>query len=63
MSDSLKVPVSATAEPKAHRRVLGPRLKVFFHLVVALTAVLGANSVYLAAVTCMEWVSRNWGAG
>ena len=63
MSHNLKVPVSAATQPKAHRRVLGPRLKVFFHLVVGLTAVLGANSVYLAAVTCLEWVSHNWGAG
>lgn len=63
MSDKFKVPVTAAVQPKAHRRVLGPRLKIFFHMVVALAAVLGANSVYLAAVTCLEWVSRNWGAG
>ena len=26
-----------------------------------MAAVLGANSVYLAAVTCLEWISRRWG--
>lgn len=53
-------PVAVT-NPKAHRRVLGPRLKVVFHMVLAIAAVLGANSVYLAAVTCLEWLSRRWG--
>ena len=52
---------SALTNPKAHRRVLGPRLKIVFHMVLAIAAVLGANSVYLAAVTCMEWISRRWG--
>ena len=55
--------VTAATLPKAHRRVLGPRLKIVFHIVLAIAAVLGANSVYLAAVTCMEWVSRRWGDG
>ncbi|MHB8861423.1 MAG: tetratricopeptide repeat protein [Pirellulaceae bacterium] len=54
---------SAVTHPNAHRRVLGPRLKVVFHIVLAIAAILGANSVYLAAVTCLEWVSRRWGAG
>jgi tetratricopeptide (TPR) repeat protein len=50
-------------QPKAHRRVLGPRLKIVFHIVLAIAAVLGANSVYLAAVTCLEWTSHRWGEG
>lgn len=36
----------AVTQLKAHRRVLGPRLKVVFHIVLAIAAVLGANSVY-----------------
>ncbi len=45
------------------RRVIGPRLKVLFHIVLALVALIGANSVYLAGITCLEWISRGWGDG
>lgn len=53
---------SDTAKPKAVRSV-GPRLRILFYCILALVAVTAANSVYLAAITFLEWVSRRWGAG
>lgn len=54
---------ASVAWRRRHRRVVGPRLKMLFYGVLAIVAVMGANSLYLAAVTCMEWISRRWGAG
>ena len=34
---------------------IGPRLKVLLNVVFFLVAILGANSLYLAAITLMEW--------
>lgn len=43
---------------------VGPRLRVLMWMVFALVAILGANSVYLAAVTGLDWWSgqtyENW---
>ncbi len=37
------------------RKAIGPRLRIVFNIVLGLTALIGANSVYLAGVTAMEW--------
>src|SRR5207247_4563400 len=34
---------------------VGPRLRMLLYLIFGLVAVLGANSVYLAAITLLEW--------
>ncbi|MEY2407383.1 MAG: hypothetical protein QOF48_53 [Verrucomicrobiota bacterium] len=44
----------ATAK-KQYVRAVGPRLRILLYVIFALFAVLGANSVYLAAITCLEW--------
>jgi tetratricopeptide (TPR) repeat protein len=36
-------------------RAVGPRLRVVLFIVFALTAILGANSAYLATITFLEW--------
>ena len=48
---------SAGGEPqrKKYVRAVGPRLRVLLYVVFALFAVLGANSVYLASITFLEW--------
>jgi tetratricopeptide (TPR) repeat protein len=63
--------MSAEADATAHLspmkrkyvRAVGPRLRKLLYLVFALVALIGANSVYLATVTGMEWFSQRWGAG
>ncbi len=63
MSEHERASDVSPAWRKRHRRVLGPRLKVLFYIVLAMVALLGANSLYLAAITCLEWVSGRWGEG
>src|SRR5688572_11265221 len=36
-------------------RAVGPRLRIVLFIVFGLTAILGANSAYLAAITFLEW--------
>lgn len=38
--------------------VIGPRLKILLLAVFGAVAVLGVNSVYLASITLLEWISR-----
>ena len=47
-----------TASPKPKvRKAIGPRLRIVYNIVLTLLAILVANSVYLAGVTFVEWVS------
>jgi len=52
-----------TANKKTYVRAVSPRLRKLLYVVFALVALLGANSVYLASVTFVEWASRRWGDG
>jgi tetratricopeptide (TPR) repeat protein len=64
------VPLSAgtvTASPVARRTVrpsVGPRLRIVLWTLFGLVALLGANSVYLTAVTALDWWTgqtfENW---
>jgi hypothetical protein len=40
-------------------RAIGPRLRVLLYFIFALVAILAANSVYLAAITFLEWVKSD----
>jgi tetratricopeptide (TPR) repeat protein len=54
-------PNSTPAAPPPRRqyvRTVGPRLRVLLLISLALIAVLSANSVYLAAITFLEWLHR-----
>jgi tetratricopeptide (TPR) repeat protein len=42
---------------------VGQRLRILLYVVFAFVAFLGANSFYLASITCLEWFSRRWGEG
>ncbi len=46
----------APRPPLRYRRAVGPRLRWVLRGVLALVAVLGANSAYLAAITFLEWL-------
>ncbi len=48
------------SEPTRRRyvRAVGPRLRVVLMICLGLVSLLGANSLYLAAITFLEWVHR-----
>jgi hypothetical protein len=46
---------SPEAPRKKYVRAVGPRLRILLSVVFALFALLGANSVYLSAITFLEW--------
>ncbi len=55
-SDDPVVPATSGLVPKkVVKKAIGPRLRIVFYVIMALTALIGANSVYLAGVTCLEW--------
>ncbi len=42
-------------------RAVGPRLRILLGFIFGLFAILGANSVYLATITALEWFERDRG--
>ena len=51
---------SATTPPPRRKyvRTVGPQLRILLNVVMALFAILGANSVYLTTVTFLNWLAR-----
>ncbi|HEV3024521.1 MAG TPA: hypothetical protein VGX76_18725, partial [Pirellulales bacterium] len=45
--------------PKKYVRAVGPRLRKLLYFLFGLVAVLGANSLYLASITFLEFVTKN----
>ncbi len=41
---------------KKYVRAVGPKLRMLLYAIFALVAVMGANAVYLASITAVEWV-------
>ncbi len=53
-----------TPEPAPRRkyiRTVGPRLRILLRVVLGLFAILGANSVYLSAITFLNWFAKEKG--
>lgn len=46
--------MSTSSKPLV-RRAIGPKLRIVFHVVLGLLAIIGANSLYLAGVTFLGW--------
>ncbi|MFO0868027.1 MAG: multiheme c-type cytochrome [Pirellulales bacterium] len=44
-------------EKRVYVRAVGPKLKILLYVVFGLTALLGANSVYLSTITFLEWLA------
>lgn len=60
-----EAPATATRPRRQlHVPAVGPRLRILLNVVLGLLAVIGANSAYLAAITFLEWATRetyqNW---
>lgn len=61
-------PETPTTAPRPRRHLhvpaVGPRLRILLNVVLGLLAVIGANSAYLAAITFLEWATKetyqNW---
>src|ERR1043166_3727680 len=49
----------APAPKKKYVRAVGPRLRVLLLFIFGLVAVLAANSVYLGAITFLEWLKAD----
>ena len=47
---------SSAPPRRKYVRTVGPRLRVLLLFVLGLSAILGANSVYLASITFLEWL-------
>src|SRR5207237_7379851 len=43
---------------KKYVRAVGPRLRLLLYFVFGLVALLGANSVYLASITFLQWLNK-----
>ncbi|MBI3863166.1 MAG: hypothetical protein HY290_14845 [Planctomycetia bacterium] len=55
MSATLSSAAASVPKPAGYVPAVGPRLKKLLLLVFALVALLGANSLYLVAITILEW--------
>ncbi len=52
-------PDNLNAPRKKYVRAIGPRLRVLLYFIFALVAILAANSVYLSAITFLEWLKSD----
>src|SRR5262245_33572913 len=55
MSATISSAPAAVPKPAGYVPAVGPRLKKLLFTVFALVALLGANSLYLASITFLEW--------
>src|SRR3954471_14228361 len=39
-------------------RAVGPRLRLLLYFIFGLVAILGANSLYLASITFLQWLNK-----
>ncbi|MGA2174159.1 MAG: multiheme c-type cytochrome [Verrucomicrobiota bacterium] len=58
MGDAEIGPANGPARKK-YVRAIGPRLRVLLYFIFGLIAILAANSVYLSAVTFLEWLKSD----
>ncbi len=61
MPERPAAPDPSTARRKKYARAVGPRLRILLYVVFALTALLGANSLYLASITFLNFLRRGEG--
>jgi len=54
MSSTTTVPTGG--EKSRAKRAIGPKLRILLYVLFAITALLGANSIYLTAITFLEWL-------
>ena len=47
----------AGAAPRLYVRAVGPRLRKLLYVILAMLALIGANSGYLTSITVLEWAT------
>src|SRR4051812_25600479 len=52
-------PGNPSAPRKKYVRAVGPRLRILLYVIFAAVAILSANSIYLSAITLLEWVKND----
>src|SRR4051812_18009816 len=53
-------PVTSESPPrKKYVRAIGPRLRLLLYFIFSLVAILAANSVYLSAISFLEWIKSD----
>src|SRR3954469_350023 len=60
-SQSMNQPPAASgpAPRKKYVRAIGPRLRLLLYFIFAVVAILSANSVYLGAISFLEWIKSD----
>jgi tetratricopeptide (TPR) repeat protein len=53
------VPTNTPSPRKRYVRAVGPRLRILLYFIFAAVAVLAANSIYLSAITFLEWIKSD----
>ena len=51
---------SAGPQKRVYVKAVGPKLKIILFIVFGLVALLGANSLYLSAITFTEWLAKQF---
>src|SRR5436309_12285398 len=51
--------IGGPAPRKKYVRAIGPRLRVLLYFIFATVAILAANSVYLGAISFLEWIKSD----
>src|SRR5215471_15211957 len=54
-----QMPDPAPVTRKRYVRAVGPRLRILLLVIFGLVALLAANSVYLSAISFLEWLKSN----
>src|SRR5579864_6157000 len=52
-------PDNSSGQRKKYVRAVGPRLRILLYGIFAAVAVLAANSIYLSAITFLEWLKSD----
>src|SRR5688572_513795 len=52
-------PSNNPAPRQKYVRAIGPRLRILLYFIFALVAILAANSVYLGAISFLEWIKSD----
>src|ERR1700690_1920777 len=58
MADTEITPAGGPARKK-YVRAIGPRLRLLLYFIFGLVAILAANSVYLSAISFLEWLKSD----
>src|SRR5215472_13525395 len=56
---STPTPANTPPQRKKYVRAVGPRLRILLYVIFGAVAVLAANSIYLSAISFLEWLKSD----